>query len=42
MAKEELGLNVLRRNTPFICNIRFRCDLPEVLKVKSFYLLYIF
>ena len=22
--------NFLKRETPFLCNVRFRCDLPEV------------
>ena len=26
----EQNQNFLKRETPFLCNVRFRCDLPEV------------
>ena len=29
-AEAEQNQNYLKRETPFLCNVRFRCDLPEV------------
>lgn len=30
LLKADQNQNFLKRETPFLCNVRFRCDLPEV------------
>ena len=35
----EQSQNFLKRETPFLCNVRFRCDLPEVNSEETFSLI---